>query len=190
MLEKGERLFTTGDKIERIYFINKGELRALRCLQDGSKAALMRALDGEFFALASLFMPNYPCDAIAARKTELLAFPHSVFIQALETDPLFSSALLKTMAFDIKTQCARVERLRLKRIRDRVVHYLSCESRDGKVDLQIPILAWADELGAEPETLYRVLAELEKENTISRSGRHVELKGFKPTGCNAHMKES
>lgn len=118
-------------------------------------------------------------------KSRLLAFPATAFQVALGEDAAFALALIRTVSVDLKTQCGRVERLRLKRVRDRVVHYLACESRDGNVDLGMPILEWADELGVEPENLYRVLAELEGEGRIARTGRRISLIGPLPPGCAA-----
>lgn len=174
-LAKNERLFSMGDTIDRVFFVTGGELRAVRHLADGTEAVMMRAHSGEFFAMAGMFLPTYPCDAVASTTSQLLAFPREAFQQAIANDAGLASALVRAMAGVVKTQCGRVERLRLKRVRDRVAHYLACESRDGTVHLNMPLLEWADELGSEPETLYRVLRELEAEGSITRDGRTIGL---------------
>ncbi len=174
-LARGETLFVTGTPVHTVYLVERGELRAVRTLADGSEAVMMRAGPGELFAIASLFMPTYPCDAVAITATVVRALPRSDFEAALTAHPDFAAALVKTLAMGIKKQCGRVERLRLKRARDRVLHFLACESRDGSIELHMPLLAWANELGLEPETLYRVLAELEREGRITRNRRHIRL---------------
>ncbi|MCA1788578.1 MAG: Crp/Fnr family transcriptional regulator [Thioalkalivibrio sp.] len=174
-LAKNERLFSLGATVDQVFFVIAGEIRAVRHLSDGSEAVMMRARGGEFFALAGMFLTTYPCDAVASLASQVRIFPRGAFQQAVASDVVLASALVRAMAGVVKTQCARVERLRLKRVRDRVVHYLACESPDGIIHLNIPLLEWADELGSEPETLYRVLRDLEREGLITRSGRTIGL---------------
>jgi CRP/FNR family transcriptional regulator len=187
-LAKGERLFSLGEAIDRVFYVQQGELRAVRCLADGSEAVMMRARDGEFFAIASLFLPSYPCDAEVGINTRLLSFPQPYFRAVLGRDPAFALALVREQSLGVKTQCARVERLRLKRARDRVVHYLACESREGLVRLAMPLIEWADELGMEPETLYRVLAELKDEQVIARRGKEIRLLTAPTASCAIALK--
>lgn len=164
---KGESVFHAGDVVEQIFYVQQGEIRASRHQVDGNVAVMLRARSGEFFALASLFMPRYPCDAQAAQASCVLALPKDLFHAALAHDSAFTLAVMHATTMAMKSQCAKVERLHLKRASDRVLHYLACEQRNGTVDLHMPLQAWADELGLQPETLYRVLADLEEQGSSS-----------------------
>lgn len=174
-LAKSDRLFSMDDPVGSLYFVIEGEIRAVRCLLNGSESIMLRAGPGEFLAIASLFLPTYPCDAVASMPSKLLVLPRQKFKRAMDEDISLTTSLVRMLAVNIETQCGRVERLRLKRICDRVMHYLTCECSDGTVHLQTPLTAWAAELGSEPETLYRVLRELEKDGTIMRDGRTIGL---------------
>jgi CRP-like cAMP-binding protein len=175
-LRKGEAAFRAGQAVEQIFYVQQGEIRASRHQLDGNKAVMLRARRGEFFALTSLFMPRYPCDAEAAEASCVLAMPKDCFHEALAQDSAFALAVMQATAMAMKSQCTKVERLHLKRAGDRVLHYLACEQRNGKVELHMPLLCWADELGLQPETLYRVLAELEEQGLILREGRCITLR--------------
>ena len=63
-----------------------------------------------------------------------------------------------------------------------MLHYLNCELTGpggATLSLDIPLAEWADDLGLEPETLYRTLAELEKKGRIEREprGRRIRIVG-------------
>ena len=53
-LEKGEHLFRTGDRVNGIYFILGGEVKAIRPMHNESDAVMMRAGVGEFFAESAI----------------------------------------------------------------------------------------------------------------------------------------
>jgi CRP-like cAMP-binding protein len=165
-LTRNERLFRLGEKVEHIHFVLEGEPLAVRYLNDGSEAVMQRARDGEFFAQSAMLVPHYSCDARAASPTEVVRIPVRELRDALTSDGSFAMAFAGQLAADLRRQCTRVERLRIKRARDRVRHYLVCEGplRGGGIKLQ----DWARELGLEPETLYRTLAELEASGEILR----------------------
>ena len=172
-LARNERLFRVGERVEHIHFVLEGELLAVRYLGDGSEAVMQRARDGEFFAQSAMLVPHYSCDARAASPSEVVRIPVRELRDALRSDGDFAMAFTGQLAADLRRQCTRVERLRIKRARDRVRHYLVCEGplRSGGAKLQ----DWARELGLEPETLYRTLAELEAGGEIQREHGTVIL---------------
>ncbi len=47
-LEKGERLFLTGDKVMGIYYVIEGELKALRSMMEGTEVVMMRSEAGNY----------------------------------------------------------------------------------------------------------------------------------------------
>lgn len=178
-LQRGAKLFHCGDPVAHIHFVLDGELLAVRYLRDGSEAVMQRARGGEFFAQSAILVPHYSCDARAARACEVVRLPVEALRAALAGDGRFALAFAGQMAADLRRQCSRVERLRIKRARDRVRHYLVCE---GPLPADARLQDWAHELGLEPETLYRALAELDAGGEIVREGRAVRLADGAATG--------
>ena len=73
---------------------------------------------------------------------------------------------------NLRRQRAAQERLGLKSLRMRVIHYLVDRGNEGRVELDQPIIRWATELGASHEALYRTLAEMEREGVLQRKDKH------------------
>lgn len=171
-LARNEHLFQLGEPAAHIHFVLKGELLAVRYLSDGSQAVMQRARDGEFFAQSAMLVPRYSCDARATCPTEVARLPVHELRTALTGGGAFALAFTGQLAADLRRQCTRVERLRIKRARDRVLHYLACEGPilGGSGTLQ----DWARELGLERETLYRTLSELEATGEIRRDKRGIQ----------------
>lgn len=170
-------IFRCGDTAASLYYVVSGELQALRHLPDGRQAVMMRANDGEFFAAASINLDCYPCDAFAPVDTRLITLAMSRFLSLLEADATVAAGFARALALNLKHQCGRLERMRLTSAKDRVLHYIACESRDGRsLELPFPLVHWASELGIEPESLYRTLSQLEKAGIIRRDKTSIELR--------------
>ena len=169
-------LFQREDTVDSLFYILEGELIALRYQQNGTPAVMMRNNTGEMFAPASMNMPLYPCSAVATLPSTLLKIPMAVINEHLISHPDFAMFYIQSLASNLKKQCARSERLRLKSARERVLHFISCESPCGtEIRLSCPTNKWAEELGVEPESLYRTLSEMEKGGIIERNKRHIKL---------------
>jgi len=170
-LAKGEALFRAGQKVAGIYYVISGEVKALRHMAESREAVMARAVGGEFFAESALAAPHYSCDGVAVKPANLLFLPMDALDAAL-TDAGFAKAFFLANAANARRQCSRYERVRLRSARERVLHLLACESGpDGVFDWPAPLTELAVELALEPETLYRVLAELEAEGEITREKR-------------------
>ena len=174
-LAKGSWLFHSGDKVEGIYFVLEGEVKAIRHLARESEAVMMRARDGEFFAESAIATDRYSCDGIAVKDSSL-AFVSTPQLEKAMEDPQFARAFFLANAMNGRRQCSRYERVRLRSARDRVLHLLACEKGpDGVFVWNAPLTELATELAIEPETLYRVLAELERAGQIIRDKRKFQI---------------
>lgn len=179
-LGKDEILFQPGDTVTSIFYVIEGLLRAVRYQYDGKPAVMMHSTADNFFATSSINMDIYPCAAIASVKTQVLQIPKISLMEHLESDPEFTQLFIKSLSQDLKKQCSNAERLRLKSAKDRIIHFITCESPSGSVlDLAYPLTKWADELGIEPESLYRSLAEMESDRLIQKDKRKIILKESK-----------
>lgn len=175
-LGKGAALFRQGDPVRHIIFVLEGELKAVRHLSDGSECVMVRARPGELFAESSLADNQYRCDGMAIVASRLALFPVEMFRAALGGADSLPYNLCITLARQARRQCSRQERLRLKRARDRVLHFLLCEGgHDGVVHWSSHLTELAAELGLERETLYRTLAALEAEGRITRGPDFLHL---------------
>lgn len=175
-LKRNEKLFELNVPVSAIYYVQAGEVCATRVLPDGTQVVMQRSKAGEFFAEAAICVDLYSCDAIASKHSTALTIPKAILMNLLQEDVAFSLKFTMALTADMRKQCSRVERLRIKRAPDRVLHYLMCETDASRcLTLQTTQAQWADELGLEPETLYRTLAKLEQEGAIKRVENNITL---------------
>jgi len=174
-MEKGQAIFRFGDEVGAVYRILEGEVCLTRFSPEGAEIVLYRAREGDFFAEASLFATHYHCDAICTHPGRCLRLPADALRQRLANDSDFALEWIATLSRSLRKQRAAQERLGLKSLRMRVIHYIVDRGEEGRVELDQPVIRWAAELGASHEALYRTLAEMEREGLLQRQGQTLTL---------------
>lgn len=172
---KGQPIFRFGDEVDAVYRVLEGEICLTRVSPEGTEIVLYRAREGDFLAEASLFATRYHCDAICTRSGRYLRLPADVLRHCLDNDSAFALEWIAILSASLRKQRAAQERLNLKSLRMRVIHYLVDRGKEGRLELGQPILRWAAELGASHEALYRTLAEMEREGILQRQGQTLIL---------------
>jgi CRP-like cAMP-binding protein len=167
--EQDENVFRRGARPTRMFFVLEGEIRLVRTSLGGGEIVLQRARSG-FVAEASLEASRYHCDALAARRTRLLAFPIGAFRDALRRDEAFRSFWIGRLAHEVHLLRSQCERLSLRRATERIEHFIEVEGQAGRVELPRSRKAWAGELGLTHEALYRALAGLKRSGRIAITG--------------------
>ncbi len=175
-LVKGDHLFRQNDAVRHVVFVLEGELKAVRHLPDGGECVMLRSRAGEMFAESSLADNQYRCDGVAASAARVALVPVELLRAALGGEASLAFGMCMALARQARKQCSRQERLRLKRARDRVLHFLACEGGvEGVVQWPAHLSELASELGLERETLYRALAALEGEGLLHRTENQLRL---------------
>ena len=175
VVEKGQQLFSRGDKPRAMFFVLAGEIRLIRRSRAGGEIVLQRSRAG-FIAEASLGQSSYHCDGVVPVTTEVLSIPHDAFSRALD-EPAFRDEWLSHLCHELRRQRALSERLSLRSAADRILHFIETETVDGRLTLNQSKRDWASELGLTHEAVYRGLAELSRKGLISVHGRAMWLCG-------------
>jgi len=176
-LESGEHLFHQSDPTHSIFMLQSGAIRLLRYGNDGQEIDHYRVYAGEFFAEVALFDEVHLCSAIAEEQTQVIAFPKSEFWSALKQDFTLSNAFMEQMAHRLHRTKVMLEVRGMRSTRERILHYLRylTDSNGGTVQLDRPLKSISQELGVSPESLSRILKQLELENIITRTKRTIVL---------------
>lgn len=175
-VQAGECLFRVNATVEGLFYLQTGEIKAVRYLSDGTEVIMLRARAGELLGESTLAIERYVCDAVALSDCYVTKIPLPALKQELASNPDFGFQFMLAIARTSRMQCSRYERLRLKKATDRVLHYLLCESGgSGSIEYPSHLYEWAHELGLQKESLYRTLAALEKAGKISRTDRKITL---------------
>ncbi len=172
-------LFRRGDPASCVFFVHSGEVRMLRSGRAGEDILLHRARPGEFFAEAALECPRYLCDGIAFQASTVAVLPKSELGALIDNDRGFSRQWNSLITRELRAARARIERLALSSVAERVRHFIASEGRDSasaKVVLSGSLKDLARDLGVTHEALYRTLARMQKAGEIDRKGTTLVLK--------------
>jgi CRP-like cAMP-binding protein len=182
-LAAGEILFRQGDRAAAIYRVERGRLRLVRRTLDDHLVILHTARRGEFFAEASLFADAYHCDAVAAAPSRIRVYSKAKVMAALRTEPALAEAFMARLAHQLQDLRARMELRNIRSARERVLQYLRLRAgpRGNKIVIEGQLQDIAAEVGMTRETLYRTLAALEAEGSLTRLDTAIVLN--KPDGA-------
>jgi len=176
-LKAGEALFRLGDKTTGLCEVIAGRVRLARVDRSGREVVLYVAEAGETLAEASLFSPQYHCDAIASTNATVRVYPKREMLAAFERNPKAARAFSAALARQVMDLRARIEQRNIRSARERVRHYLAVNaSDDGRaVNLRGTLKDIAAELGLTHEAFYRTLAALERSGEIKRNREKITL---------------
>lgn len=168
-----ESLFETGHAVQSCFRVVKGRVTLFRMSADGARIVLQQAADGDWLIEPGPYDKTITCSAVAERPTILRAVPVLAFRRVLRENALFANDWARETALTARRLQRTVERLTLSLASDRIVHYIATESdvKSGELVLNFPLCEWARRLGMKGETLSRVLAEMEAEGSLLRTGR-------------------
>ncbi len=176
-LVAGQVLFYHRDPAEYIFALEVGRIRLVRYTNEGNLVVFQIVRAKESFAESALFSELYHCNAIVEIPSRVIAYPKSLVAEALENNPDLALNLLRR--FDHKSQSLKqlLELRSIRSARDRLLQYLLFTTSPGetRISFDRSYKDIASELGLSPETLYRTLAELEREEIIARDGKQIEL---------------
>lgn len=111
---------------------------------------------------------KYHCDALTITDTYVIKVPARELAAALDRDPDFASRWIAMLNAEVKRLRFHCERLSMKSVKDRVLHLINTEGKEGAYPVNTGLKSLAGELGVTHEALYRTLATLEKAKVIRR----------------------
>lgn len=176
-LRRGEVLFRRDDAALGLYEIVGGHIRLSRVDADGREVILHSAGPGDLVAEASLFSPNYHCDAIALTDARVRLYPKRALLADFRRDRRAADAFMAMLARELMALRTRLEQRNLRSASARLEHHLALNTEaDGRtVILRGTIKDLAAELGLSHEALYRTLNKMESAGKIARAKGTITL---------------
>jgi len=178
VLAAGAALFRQEDRATAIFEVERGRLRLTRHTIDNRLVTLHTARAGDLFAEAALFADRYHCDAVAAVDSRVHVYPKRALLAAFRSDPALGERFMAVLAHQIHALRSRLEERNIRSARERVLnHLVLAADADGRaVRLDGTLMDLAAEIGLSHEVLYRSLAALEKDGTITRTRSAIALR--------------
>lgn len=181
-LARGDCAYQQDDSAKRTGFVVSGSLKLFRLTQDGQEKVFRILLPGDIFAEGMLFSINAVHDytAMAVESSEVLMFPLEQYRQIILGNSELSLDLLSRLAQMEQDSLETMEILSFKKSIDRIVRYLASQALKScshcmapKFELPATKRLIASQLSIQPETLSRVLNQLEREGLLKLDGRRI-----------------
>ena len=175
LIKKQDRVFLAGSMPVWMFYVISGEVTLERNGMHGEPVVLQRTRQG-FISEASLKVARYHCDAVAISDTHVIKVPVKALTQSLDQDPAFASRWINMLNSEVRRLRLHLERLNMKSIRDRLIHLIETEGKDGQFPIPSGLKTLAGELGVTHEALYRAIAALQSEGILKKEDARLILK--------------
>src|ERR1051326_50097 len=147
-LTRNQLLLRQGDKVQAIYFVEKGRLRLDRRTFDGRTLVFGTGSAGQFFVDAALFSEIFHCDGVATEPSRVRIYPKTGVLNALNADPSSAVSFMKLLAHQFIQAAQRFELMKIRSAKERVMLYLDLNAGpNGTVTVKGELQHVAGELG-------------------------------------------
>jgi CRP/FNR family transcriptional regulator len=182
-LAKKASLFSEGDRAEGFYLVLTGSVKVFKISPDGKEHILHIFGPGEPVGEVPVFSgKEFPAFAETLKKSDLLYFPRSRFLDLASRHPQILLNMLATLSMRLRRFTQKIEQLSLKEVASRLSEALlemaGETSGDGEglvARLCVTKAQLASQLGTTPETLSRTFQKMTRLGLIRVESRRVEL---------------
>jgi CRP-like cAMP-binding protein len=177
-ISAGGFVFQQGDSASQLYLVRHGRIRLVRYTADGQRCTLFVAETGQTFAEAALFAERYHCFALADTDSRVAGFDKQLLLAHLRENPDMALGYIALLSLQVHELRTLIELRTVRSAKERVLTYLLQHAEPGSNTIRVArtLKDMAQELGLAHETLYRTLAELEREGRVERGPAAIKLK--------------
>ena len=179
---KGELLFTEGDKVKGIYFINSGKVKVHK-KWDAEKELIVRfAGKGDIVGHRGIGIDiYYPVSGTALEPVTACFIELSFFLTSLKVNHDLTFQLMMFFASELQESEKKMQHMTHMPVKGRVAHALLKLkdkygiTEEGYVDITITKQDIASFAGTTYETVFRIMNELAAENLITMRGKNFSI---------------
>lgn len=178
IFEKGELIYTAGDKGEKLYVIHEGKVKITR-ISEAGKEQVIRVLEpGEFLGELSLFNLEPVTDnAEVLERTNLCIINGDDLKQIMVKYPAITWKIMKELSNRLSKAEALIQDISIHSVEKRLASTLISMSNDqGEVRLKMSKKDLASHIGMSQETLSRKLTIFQEIGLIKLEGhRNINI---------------
>jgi CRP-like cAMP-binding protein len=185
-IKKGEVIFKEGERLSGVFCVRNGISKLSKMSDNGRDQIVKLAQKGEVLGQRSVISSETTnLSATALEDMEVCFIPKNHIEEPLQTNPVFTNAVLKHMAQDLKYADDIIVNMAQKTVRQRlaeVLMYLEDNfglDKEGYLYLQLSRADIADVVGTATELLIRTLTKYKKEGLVSTSGKRIKIEDKK-----------
>jgi CRP-like cAMP-binding protein len=188
-LEEGQHLFQCQQEARHFFMVRSATIRLYISAPGGSEKVLHLIPAGETFAEAITFMEGqvYPVNASALDACEVLAFSNTTYRAILRSSTDVCFRLMADMSRWLKRQITDIDALTLQNATLRFTNYLLRQvpagtEHEATIKLGAPKHVIASRLSIQPESLSRILRNLQREGHITVEDNLIHIKDISTLG--------
>ncbi len=178
---KGEIIFFQGDEGNGFYIIISGMVKIFKVSPEGKEHIMRIVTRGEPFGQVAVYAGRaFPASAQAIAKSHLLFLPRTEFVQLINHNPSLALSMLANLSMRLREFTVHVENLALKEVPGRLAAYLIHLAEEQRnegdmVSLNISKVQLSSLLGTTPETLSRILTQMQGRGLIEVKRRDIRI---------------
>jgi CRP-like cAMP-binding protein len=181
---KGEIVFKEGGIPNGIYYILKGKIKKYKVDNYGKEQIIYVGNAGELMGYhAVLAEEEYPDSAATIEESEILFIPKQDFLEVLDTSPILTRRLLKTLSHEFGVLANNISVFANRPVRERLAITLLVlrekfkeEAPEGElVEVNVSRDDIASMAGATRENIVRILREFKDEGLLETKGRKIRI---------------
>ena len=181
-VKKGQKIFNEGEPVTGIFFVYKGTLKVHK-RWDAEKELIVRfSRPGDIFGYLGLGNENlYPVSATALETSVVCYINMDFFDSTLNVNSLLTKKLMRLFANELQLSQKNSRDLAHMSVKARIAQsFLALKHQfgtreNGYLDLDISRQDIASYAGTTYETLFKVVNELTKTNTIELTGKNIKI---------------
>jgi len=183
LYKKGQSIFLEGTLPTGLYCIKSGKVKVSKIGLDGKEQTVRFLKKGDVIGYRSLLSSErYQASAIALEDSEVCVFQKNIINHVLNDDILVRNEIIKLMANDLKLAEQKIVDLAQRSVKQRICSSLlnlidiyRFKKDQKTIDIQISRKQLSETVGAEPETVSRILSELSQEKIILSKKSYIEI---------------
>lgn len=180
--KKGENIFTEGEKVAGIYFLNSGKVKVHKQWNEEKQLIIRFVKEGEVLGHRGLGAGNrYPVSATALEPTTLCFVDAAFFLASLKMNQGLTFQLLMFYSAELETAELRMRDLVHMDTRGRIADALlmmsknfGCET-NGTILMQLTRQDLSSFVGTTYETVFKIINELVREKSIFVKGKEIRI---------------
>lgn len=178
-----ERIFSEGDPVKGIYFIEKGKVKVLSNFNDKEEKIIRIAGDGMILGHRGINIKTFPISAETLTETIITYVPLDVFIRILKSNPNMAIYLINFMSEELRDAEERMKDLLILDPKVRVALILVKlidsfgydEDVKGKLNFSLSRTDMANMAGTSYETVIRTLTLFKDSGIIGLDGKEIVI---------------
>ncbi|KYG62667.1 hypothetical protein AZI87_15355 [Bdellovibrio bacteriovorus] len=177
-----EVLYRKNDKINDIFILLCGSVRVYDAVSTSERKIFNFLARGEYLgiAMAGLPTPQHPATVQCIEDCTFISMPLSVYNDLLKKMPEIRGVVNRQISerfLELQNDICISHQLTPTRVADLLIRLLKKQDLLGSYRLQIPLtrLDIAERIGAQSETVIRILSQWTKHGWIRTDDRHIEI---------------